>query len=76
MMLKGVNLSFYLTPVNTIQWKNRRMWILDVPYVATIGTSNWQGILTAQPCSANVIAGAARAELMTGLTELAAAQTK
>lgn len=75
-MLEGVKLSSQLTPVNTTQWKNRRMWPLDVPSVAAIGTNNRQGIATAQPCSANVITSATRAELMTGLTILAAAQTK
>ena len=45
-----------------------------MPQVALIGTNSWQSIVTDWPCSPNVIASATRAELMTGLSILAAAQ--
>lgn len=58
LMLEGVKLSSHLTPINITQWKNRWMWLLDVPQVAAIGTNHWQGIVIVQLCSANVIIGA------------------
>lgn len=74
MMMEGINLSSHFCTCCPMKEQER------VTTRCALGSYNRHkqlaGIVTDWPCSANVIASATRAELMTGLSILATAQAK